>query len=1395
MGYVFLLAIVGISLFGAVYLLARLRKENERFVETLPESIVQVNLLDNDDAIIVAEGRGRLVFANPKARTWFGMNGGEPDLELLADSVQPADTFLELFSTEGQASFRIGARRVEATSHYIPRPDQPQMVIVMRELVAASHTPNMLDPVKAMTVASEIGEIISANYRLDEMLDAILTAINTAIPYDVGEVTLWDEDLQILRSKGRVGESAYFEQFDSTDGVYHLDDSYSGWIARYRQPLLIADARLRLDVRPKLNEYPFQSFIGVPLIVGDRFIGTLELGSRSRVAFDHEDMALLQGVAGPTAVAIENSRLYDTQSERVAELSGLQQIAQVMSLVRDRRQMYAQLTDRIAALMNVEMCGLLLYDPDQDALVGQPPFAGVPDAIVAMYHIPVTPGTVQRSLYDSGEWWYSNNVRADDLVQQTGLLSLAEAVGVRTTALVSMRVGTRSFGVVQVANKRDGSGFSENDLRLLTVFASQVAIVVENARLYEEEQSREGELSGLQEISRAIGSLQDVDALYSQMNERIAKLMNAQMCGILLYDEKAGELVSRPPFYGVDPELVRHYQIGLVPGTSFSRIFHEDDFWISNELRSDPILRESGLDKLAMLVGVRQTMMVPLILGGRRLGVVQVSNRLDGRDFVEVDARVLTVYAAQAAVIIDNARLQLESRLLADQAESLQRIGEVVSQGLSLDATIQEVVGETSRMLDADICAVGLLDERSGELYIRPEWTIGLDDLKEPYVIDTFAPGSQSSVVVSRRPFMSNNLRADPRLMPVLRALIERFNFNVMLQVPLVISERGIGELTIARRTDYPFEPDDLRKAEAIAGQMAAAVDRHRLYQATDADVRARILELDAITRISAELNRTTEFGRILEVIRDEAENTTRAADASIALLRPQNEWANPATPEIERRIGMSSLQGELVGIERRALYQKSVVTVADYGEAEFDPQPPDARTAIAAPVAFGEQIVGVLHIYSRSSGAFTLQTQDFLKTLVNQIAIAYGNEARYREQLDRADLLTQRNDQLTQIFELGRMLRSGEPIEDVLEAVAHGISDTVGFNVVVISLVDRAAGVSRRVAQSGLPLSEWEQARKTTPSLDFLETRLIQPRYQVSSSYFIPGEELPDVAQESAESAPLGRSPASLLRPASGPRAWQPEDVLVVPLLSSSGELIGVISVDAPRDGRRPSRRTIEALETFASQAAFAIENFQLVQAYQSQAVAATRERDRLEQMHLVASEIQRAPDIPSRLQVVADGIHAAGWGRVAITLRGPEFEPAELITAGFGRDEAARLRASLLSGVVWRERLADPEFRRYRIGQAYYVRHSDPLVTENKLMAGIETPASDEPATPDRWHPLDTLYLPLYGLDQSRLVGIIAMDSPQDGKPPSEAELRPIELFAAQAAFAIENTRLYQG
>lgn len=1401
-GFVLLLFVLGFSMFGAVFMLARLRLERHAEAEVLPETVVQVNLLDNDAAVVVAEGRGKLVYANPRAQTWFGLSGGEPDLEMLVESVQPAETFLELFSKEGTASFRIGLRRVEASSHYVPHNGVPQMVVVMRELTSPSAGRAALDPTHALIVVSDAVQLLSSNMPLSEALDEVLRLVHNVIPFDVAEVNLWDSALQILTPYGRHGDRAYFEALDAIDGHYTLTESCSGWIARYRQPLLVPDLRLRPDLRPKIASYGFQSLVGAPLLVGDRLIGTLELASRSRVAFDHEDMALLQILAGQLGIAVENARLHQTQSERAAELNGLQQIASVMTSMRDTRQMYTQLTGCIALLADVEMCGVLLEVPEQQALVGQPPFYGVPESIVSMYRISIAEGSIGAILYRTREWWYTNAVLSDEIVREAGLTSLAEAVGVRTTALVQMSVGNRRFGVIQVANKRDGKGFTENDMRLLSVFASQAAIVVENARLYDEERRRSEELGGLQQVSQAIGMLRSADEMFGYLNEQIAKLMNCQMCGILLYEPSLGQLVSRPPFYGVDDDLIRHYRISLTPGTTFHRIYNESDYWISNELRADPMLRDSGLDKLAMLIGVRQTMMVPLVIGGRRLGVVQVSNRLDGAEFTEEQARVLSIIAAQAAVIIDNARLYREMRERTDESEGLRRIAEFASSNLRLEEIIQAVVRETAAMFGCEICAVGVLDEQTGALVILPQYTVGLVGLQEPVVLDTYRPGFQHSVALSQRPFLSNNLRTDPRLLPAYREIADRFGFNSVVQAPLAVQERSFGELTIASRSTREFTEDDQRLLQTIGVQLAAAIDRQKLYQATDADLRQRIREMDALTRISYEQNTTTEFERIVTVIRNEIQRTLGVSFASLVFVQPVSNQSAPETLQIRRRYGHEKSLPALAPIERAAFEQREALFVADYSATDLQPVPDEMRSAIAAPIRYGGEIVGVLHIATPELGRLSAQTLDFVKTITNQIAISIGNEERYRDQLDRAELLKQRTEQLNQLFELGRMVNSGEPIEDVLEAVAHAISDTIGFDIAIISVVDQRTQNTRRLAQSGLPLQEWEAARRVGVPLSQLE-QLLKPEFQISNSFFIP--------TESQERRSLDL-PFVNIRPSANPRtgaqAWQPEDLLIVPLRSSEGELIGMISVDEPRNGLRPSLRTIEALETFAYQAAFAIENYNLLRAYEAEAEATRRERDRLEQLYLATNEVQRAPDVPTRLAVIAESIRALGWGRVAVTLRDENFEPLETALAGFTPEDAEKFKRNLLPGAVWAQRLADPELRNYRVGSAYYLRYTDPWVTENKLIAGVvggddEEALSDastlrlpalSPRPSEQWHPLDTLYLPLYGLDRSRLIGIITLDSPADGLAPTESALRPLELFSAQAAASLENVRLYQ-
>lgn len=1396
MGPIILLFVLGLSLFIAVPLITALIRERQRTQERMSSAVVPVNLIDNNNAVVVAEGRGHLVFANDKARHWFGMNGGEPNLEIMAQQIKPSDTFLELFGKEGQASFRLGQRRIEATSHYIPKQDTQQLVVVMRELTSATFDKTELDPARAMSVVSEITQTISASLRLDDTLNAILDSIGSVIEFDAGEITLWDEDLQILRPLGRGGatQHSYYEKFDSTDGVYHLDDSFSGWVARYRQPLLIADVKTRPDVHPKITDYPFLSYIGVPLMVSDRFIGTLELGSRKRAAFDHEDMALLQAVAGQAGIAIENAQLYQNQAERVAELSGLQQIAQAMGSFTDQRQMYGQLAMRIAGLMNVEMCGILLYDAEQRALLSQAPFHGVPDAIIALYRIPLVEDGPAYKIWQARDWWYSNSVLSDDLVRALGLLNLAEVLGIRSTALVPMSVGTRRIGVVQASNKRDNSGFSDDDMRLMAVFASQTAIVVENARLYTEEQRRAAELGGLQQISQAIGVLHDPGELYGQISERIAKLMNVQMCGVMLFNAERNMLEGQVPFHGIDPELVPYYELSVPPGSPMHLLYTERDSWYVNDMQAEAMVRTSGLDKLGSLVGMRQTLIVPLIAGGQRLGILQASNRLNGQEFTDEDARVLSVFASQAAVIIDNARLYNEMQTRATEAEGLRRIAEIASSTVTIEQIIGQIIAETARLFECRVVAVSMLDQTVGKLTMRPEMTFGLP-LTEPMSIDIYTTGLQNSTALSKRPFLSNDITNDSRVLPVYRAMAERFGLKNIIQVALIIREQGVGDLLVANRhnkANVDFKQADQRLLQAVAVQIAAAVERSQLYQATDADLRARIGELDALSRVSNELNLTIQLERILEVIRYEAQRTTEAKVATVLLLKAPDEWPAPDKPLIEQRLGGSkAMADELLLIEEKAILDNQVVHISDYHDSSLDTKPLGMRSGLAAPIQFGGQVTGVIHVYSDTMDAFKPRNVEFIQALANQAAVAVGNAVRYRQQLERNELLKQRADQLSQIFELGRMLRSEASLEGILDAVAHGVTDAVGFNIVLISLVDRPTRTLRRFAQAGIALTEFHEMQKQAPLVDQIEA-LFQPKYRMSASYFLPGEE--------ADSWKVSDVPfnehISPIQP-STVRGWHHHDLMLVPLRGSNGDLIGLMSVDEPRDGKRPSLSTIEALEIFANQAAFAVENYTLLQAYQQEGEATRRERDRLAQLHLVASEIQRAADVPSRLQVVADGIHAAGWGRVSITLRDVNLEPRELITSGYSPDELAKLKANLLPGIVWRQRLSDPDFRKFRIGQAYYLRYSDQWVTENKLMGTADvrmTPQPLEDDDPEQWHRQDIVYLPLYGLDQSRVIGIISMDSPTDGKPPTETSMRPIELFAAQAASAIENTRLYQ-
>src|SRR5690606_7685500 len=97
---------------------------------------------------------------------------------------------------------------------------------------------------------------------------------------------------------------------------------------------------------------------------------------------------------------------------------------------------------------------------------------------------------------------------------------------------------------------------------------------------------------------------------------------------------------------------------------------------------------------------------------------------------------------------------------------------------------------------------------------------------------------------------------------------------------------------------------------------------------------------------------------------------------------------------------------------------------------------------------------------------------------------------------------------------------------------------------------------------------------------------------------------------------------------------------------------------------------------------------------------------------------------------------------------------------------------------------------FHELKLGAGYYLRYDRPWVRHHVYH---DAPPDPPEVGPTEWHPEDTLYLTLVGQDQKRIIGIIGMRDPADGRVPTASSLQPFELFASQAAAAIETTRLY--
>ena len=217
--------------------------------------------------------------------------------------------------------------------------------------------------------------------------------------------------------------------------------------------------------------------------------------------------------------------------------------------------------------------------------------------------------------------------------------------------------GKRFVGLLELGSVTPGA-LKEEDLGLVQLMAGQFSVALHNALLYQSEQKRASELSGLAELSQTIRSVRDPHQVYAGLIDSIVPLFELEILGFLIYNELTHHLEGQVPFHGLPAQFVRLYQADIPPNSSGEKIMLQQDVIISDDAAIDPRFEILGLQPWAQAASMHDTVLVPLQSGGKLLGYLQASNHLaKSHSFSNDELHLLTIVASQSAPIIENARL------------------------------------------------------------------------------------------------------------------------------------------------------------------------------------------------------------------------------------------------------------------------------------------------------------------------------------------------------------------------------------------------------------------------------------------------------------------------------------------------------------------------------------------------------------------------------------------------------------------------------------------------------------------------------------------------------------------------------------------------------------------
>ena len=941
-----------------------------------------------------------------------------------------------------------------------------------------------------------------------------------------------------------------------------------------------------------------RAMLGVPLLREGLPIGVLTLIRSTARPFTDKQIELATTFADQAVIAIENVRLFDEVQGRTRDLSeALEQQTATSEVLRIISSSPGELEPVFEAMLAnaTRICeagfgNLFLREG--------PIFRSVAVHSKQQSHAdswrrnPVfdlrdNPGGPLDHITKTKQVVHIPDLRTDQsYIQKKNkrLVSLVEVAGARTLVTVPMLKEGELIGAINMY-RQEVRPFTEKQIELVSNFAAQAVIAIENTRLLNELRKSLQQQTATADVLKVISSSPgDLEPVFQAMLENATRLCGAHFGVLSLCEGDAFRVVAMHNAPSAFADLRRREPV-IRPGpmarmAATKQLVHIAD--LTEHLASRP--RDTDSMKFIELTGVRTLLGVPMLKDNEFIGAI-VIYRQEVRLFTDRQIELLANFADQAVIAIENTRLLNELRKSLQQQTATADVLKVISRStFDLPKVLDALVESAAVLCQADKAQILRPTEKDASYYSAASYG-HTAEYNEYIRTQTFAPGRGGvvgRVLLEGKSVQIPDVLADPEY--TYREVAGLGGYRTILGVPLLREGNPIGLLVLHRASVRPFTDKQIELVQTFADQAVIAIENVRLFDEVQTRTRELSESLEQQTATSEVLKVISSSpGQLEPVFRAMLENAVQICSAKFG-----NLWLREG--DAFRICGMHGAPPAYADYLRRepvvhpgpgtvldcVVRMRQVVHIADVrmedAYAEGTPlyigtiKLARARTVIGVPMLKDNELVGAIVIYRQEVRPFTDKQIELVQNFASQAVIAIENTRL--------------------LSELRKSLQQQTATADVLKIISRSAFD---LRTVLQALVKSAARFCN--ADKASVIRERNGAFYSAESygfsrelVDYLRDIPIEAERGTASGRALLEGRVVHIADVKSD-------PEYTL--VEGQRLGDYRTILSVPMLRE-GVPIGVLTL--LRSEIRPfTDRQIELVTTFADQAAIAIENVRL--------------------------------------------------------------------------------------------------------------------------------------------------------------------------------------------------------